>query len=81
MAIRDEPESRAGLSCPPEAGGHCVTCSDEALEVQVIQVDVADVLALVSYDGETGEVDISLVENVASGDRLLVYGGVAIAKL
>ena len=82
-----------GLACELDAEGHCVTCSDEALPVQVLSVDEVAGLACVTVHrgyalGEpsatpvaTEEVDISLVESVVPGDMLLVHGGVAIGKL
>jgi hypothetical protein len=61
--------------------GHCVTCSDEALPAKVLHVEQAMGLALVMLHDTTTEVDISLVDEVAPDDLLLVHGGVAIAKL
>ncbi len=61
---------------------HCITCSDEAREARVLQIDQEQATALVALDSTTtDEVDISLVEHVIPGDRLLVHGGVAIARL
>jgi hydrogenase maturation factor len=60
---------------------HCITCSDEAREVRVLQIDQGQATALVELDSTTDEVDISLVEHVIPGDLLLVHGGVAIARL
>jgi hypothetical protein len=71
----------AGPSCEPDAYGHCVTCADEAQQVRVLSVDDAAGLALAEVHGITGEVDISLVDNLAPGDIILIHGGVAIAKL
>ena len=62
-------------------GPTCVTCSDEALEGQVISCDPQTFLALVFVQGVTIEVDVSLVDALASGDRVLIHGGVAITKL
>ena len=69
------------MSCELDAEGHCITCSDEALQVQVLSVDEAAGLACVTVKDTTEEVDISLVESVVPGDLLLVHGGVAIGKL
>ena len=69
--------------CDPTAEGHCVTCSDEALQARVLRVDEETGLALVEVMAEemrTEEIDITLVENVVPGDLLLVHGGVAIAN-
>src|SRR5436309_6955890 len=60
--------------------GHCITCSDEALQVRVLSVDCDTGIALVELGENTEEVDISLVEEVVPGDMLLVHGGVAIAS-
>ena len=61
---------------------HCITCSDEAREARVLQIDQEQAMALVALDGTTtDEVDISLVEHVIPGDLLLVHGGVAISRL
>lgn len=69
-----------GAACAPDGAGHCITCSDEALEVEVLEVDQAAGLALVAVGGMTAEVDISFVDPVEPGDRLLVHGGVALAR-
>ncbi len=63
--------------CPTE---HCLTCSDAALLVKVIQINEENGLALVEVEGQREEVDITLVEHVVPGDLLLVHGGVAIAS-
>lgn len=62
-------------------GGHCITCSDEAVEVRVVRVDAAASMALVAM-GEAEElIDISLVDDVVPGAILLAHGGVALAKV
>ena len=71
------------MYCDPTAEGHCVTCSDEALQARVLRVDEETGLALVEVMAEevrTEEIDITLVENVVPGELLLVHGGVAIAN-
>lgn len=65
--------------CIPDAHGHCATCSDEALPATVLRVDADSGLALVQVNDTTEEIDITLVEEVAPGDVLLVHGGVAIS--
>jgi hydrogenase maturation factor len=57
--------------------GHCVTCSDEGIELRVIDVR-ADGTALCEDDVE---VMTDLVGEVAPGDGLLVHAGVAIARV
>ena len=59
-------------------GEHCVTCSDEALRVRILQIDEARGIALVKMNGLSEEVDITLVGPVTPGDVLLIHGGVAI---
>jgi hydrogenase expression/formation protein HypC len=61
-------------------GGHCVTCSDEALPVRVVRVAPERGLALCAGgDGARTTVETALVEPVAPGDVLLVHAGTAIA--
>lgn len=76
------------FALPPNAGycvhaaeGYCVTCADEAVAVMVLSVDQEAGLARVAIQTLTEEVDITLVEDVAPGDTLLVHGGVAIARM
>jgi len=68
-------------SCILDEEGHCITCSDEAVTVKVLCVDQAMGMASVGVQNATEDVDISLVDDVAPGDMLLVHGGVAIARL
>ena len=56
---------------------HCVTCSDEAVALRIVEVR-ADGTAL--CDGEV-EVMTDLVGAVAPGDELLVHAGVALSKV
>ena len=55
---------------------HCITCSDEAVEMRVVEL-AADGLAI--CDG--GEVMTDLVGPVDPGDRLLVHAGVALQRV
>jgi hydrogenase expression/formation protein HypC len=60
---------------------HCVTCSDEGVEMRVLQTAL-DGLALCADDaGDRAEVMTDLVGSVAPGDSMLVHAGVAIARL
>jgi len=68
-------------SCLPDAQGHCATCADEALPATVLRVDAASGLAFVQGADTTEEIDITLVEDIAPGDVVLVHGGTAIALL
>ena len=47
----------------------------------MISLDQESSLALVAVEDTTAEVDITLVDDVAPGDCVLIHGGVAIAKL
>ncbi len=79
-----QPILNNAFSCTPDAHGHCITCSDEALPFTVVRVDAEHGLAEVAVD-ETGEateeIDITLVDTVVAGSVVLVHGGVAIALL
>jgi hydrogenase maturation factor len=66
------------VSC---ADGHCVTCGDVAVAVEVLQVDEDRGLALCCDDAGThSTVEVALVGVVAPGDGLLVHAGTAIAR-
>jgi hypothetical protein len=66
------------VSCDP--GGHCITCSDEAVEMTVLTVDAAHDLAIcVTEDGFRDTIDITLVSPVSPAERLLAHAGTAIA--
>ena len=61
-------------------GGRCVTCSDEALPMDVLEVDEAGGLAACrGAGGERRTVETALLAAVAPGDRVLVHADVAIA--
>lgn len=57
---------------------HCLTCSDEAQSARVVSMDDETGFALVESRDQLEKVDVSLVEHVAPGDRLLVHGGIAL---
>ena len=63
------------------ASGHCMTCSDEGVPMQVLAVDRAQLAVCVDSDGRRTEVMTDLVGEVATGDELLVHAGVALARL
>jgi hydrogenase maturation factor len=64
-----------------ECGDHCITCSDEGIEMQVERIDDARGLALCAADdGLKSTVEIALV-SVQPGDRVLVHAGVALTEL
>lgn len=58
----------------------CITCSDEGRVAEVQTVDLFG-NAEVVVGGEAGSVDVSLVDEVAPGDLLLVHAGVALTTL
>jgi hydrogenase maturation factor len=61
---------------------HCVTCSDEGIEMRVVAVDEDRGLALCAGPGgERSSVEIALVGAVAPGERLLVHAGTALTRL
>ena len=57
--------------------GHCITCSDEAVPLRVVEVR-GDGIAL--CEGGT-EVMVDLVAPVVRDETLLVHAGVALAKV
>jgi len=58
----------------------CLVCGDVAVPVTVIEAGEPD--AICTDDrGQQGSVGIELVAPVAVGERLLIHGGVAIARL
>jgi hydrogenase maturation factor len=64
-----------------ECGDHCITCSEEGIEMQVERIDNARGLALCAADdGSKSTVEIALV-SVRAGDRVLVHAGVALTEL
>jgi hydrogenase maturation factor len=65
-----------------ESGHGCITCGDQAFEMQVVAVDSARGLAVcVDDDSHATEIDTLLVAPALPGERLLVHAGVAIARL
>ena len=62
------------------ADGHCVTCSDEGIAMTVVALTRGGARCR-DDSGVDQRVEIELVAPVASGDRVLVHAGVAIANL
>ena len=59
----------------------CITCSDEALPMRVLEVERDSGLALCcGPDGERMRVEIALVEPVCTGELLLVHAGTALGR-
>jgi len=66
-------------SDPPYGG--CVTCSDLATWMRVLDVDDARALAhCVDTEGRRETVDTGVVDSVRSGDSLLVHAGSALRR-
>ncbi|MEC3981714.1 HypC/HybG/HupF family hydrogenase formation chaperone [Amycolatopsis sp. H20-H5] len=59
--------------------GVCITCSDTAVEVTVVEL-LDQEFAVVDTGSTTEEVSVALV-SAAVGDHLLVHAGEAIARL
>ena len=81
MTVSAGPNRAAGAEelC---AGGHCITCSDEAVAMRVLSVDSQRDLALCEGpDGAHSSVEIGIVELPAVGDQLLVHAGTAIGRV
>ena len=57
----------------------CLTCSDEAVAVRVVEVDWPN--ATVEVQGRHERVGIELVSTVEPGDTLLCHAGVALERL
>lgn len=58
----------------------CLTCGDVAVPVTVVTAGEPDATCRDDH-GQEGTVGVELVAPVAVGDRLLIHGGVAIARL
>jgi len=59
---------------------HCITCSDEGVEMRVLRVDAARGLALCeAADGRHETVETALVDGAAPGALVLVHAAVALA--
>jgi hydrogenase expression/formation protein HypC len=71
--------SAAGLPAPPGHDEVCITCSDTAVRVQVVQL-LADDLAVVDTGSGQEEVSVALV-TAAVGDTILVHAKEAIGVL
>lgn len=68
-----------GTTDPHCYGDVCITCSDEAVEVRVVQLLDAD-LAVVDTGQSMEEVSVALVD-AEVGDTILVHAKEAIAKV
>jgi hydrogenase maturation factor len=62
-------------------GHHCITCSDEGKEMQVVAAGPDGLAVCADGEGEHAEVMTELIGSVEPGDAVLVHAGVAIARL
>jgi hydrogenase expression/formation protein HypC len=62
-------------------GDHCVTCSDEGVEMRVVEPRREGLALCTDGANDQVEVMVDLVGEVAAGDSVLVHAGVAIARL
>ncbi len=75
MSASSSPADAAHEQCS------CVTCSDEARPMRVLEIDRDEGLALcAAADGERASVEIALVEPVKAGELLLVHAGTALGR-
>jgi hydrogenase maturation factor len=61
-----------------EEAGHCITCGDEAVAMQVLESRDATAVCVDAH-GTRHEVAVELIEPVVPDQRVLVHAGVAIA--
>ena len=62
--------------------GHCITCSDEGVEMRVVRLDRERALALCERgDGTRESVEVALIDAAEVGDALLVHAGTALARI
>jgi hydrogenase maturation factor len=60
---------------------HCITCSDEGIEMSVVAIDDARGMALCIDDaGDRHSVEVGLVD-VSLGDSVLVHAAVALVRV
>ncbi len=57
----------------------CITCSDEAVEAEVVAVDGLE--AIVRVAGAEERVGVDLVPDAGPGDVLLCHAGIALERL
>ncbi len=75
-----DPFGPVASQCAPQGG--CITCGDEAVEMQVLTVDEVRELALCSDpEGAHSTVEVALVGPVGPGDAVLVHAGTALLRL
>ena len=69
----------AGTETACHIDRHCITCSDEAVELRVVEVD-GDLAICEGDAGTRTTVEIALVAPVTVNDVVLVHAGTAIAR-
>jgi hydrogenase maturation factor len=60
---------------------HCVTCSDEAVAMQIVELAEDGLAICLDEAGNKHDVMTELVVGIAPGDRLLVHAGVALTPV
>ena len=60
---------------------HCITCSDEGIEMHVLESGPDGLAMCTDAAGGQSEVMTELVGSVGPGDAVLVHAGVAIARI
>lgn len=68
------------MSGPDCTGDVCITCSDQAVPVLVLELRPDDLALVRTAAGTDEEVSVALVE-AAEGDTVLVHAGEALAKV
>jgi hydrogenase maturation factor len=77
----DQAETVLSSSIVHCSSASCITCGDIALAVRVLSIDHETGLGLVTLEDGVEQVDLSLVDDIAPGDLILVHGGVALERL
>ena len=57
----------------------CITCSDEAVEAEVVTVDGLEAVVLVA--GKRERIAVDLVPEATLGDVLLCHAGIALERI
>jgi hydrogenase maturation factor len=60
---------------------HCITCSDEAIPMSVVEIGTDGIAVCADEDGVRREVITDLVAPIGSGDAVLVHAGVALSRV
>lgn len=73
------PPLRSTPLCEPD--GHCITCSDEAIPMRIVETANGGVALCEAEGGGRVEVLVGLVDDVVPGDLVLVHAGAALARI